>query len=134
MYGSRSNSRLRDFGPSVPTADAVQGASPAALSLSRNADLGGRFVILCIAILGFAFLGARGLSEPDEGRYSAVALNMLETHDFLIPRLDADHPHLAKPPLTYWAIAASIATFGRDEWAVRLPAALAYSLTALVVA
>jgi 4-amino-4-deoxy-L-arabinose transferase len=101
---------------------------------SELADLRGWVVILCIAVLGFSFLGARGLWEPDEGRYSAVALNMLATGDYLIPRLNPEQPHFAKPPLTYWAVAASIETFGRTEWAVRLPAALAYTMTALVVA
>jgi 4-amino-4-deoxy-L-arabinose transferase len=98
------------------------------------ADLRGWLVMLCVAVLGFAYLGTRGLSEPDEGRYSAIAVNMLESGDYLVPRLAPDHPHFAKPPLTYWAIAASLQTFGRSEWAVRLPGALAYTLTALVVA
>src|SRR3989449_11317247 len=34
-------------------------------------------------------------------------------------------PHLAKPPLTYWAVAVSMSVFGQNEWAVRLPLALA---------
>lgn len=89
--------------------------------------------VVCIAVLGFAFQGARGIWEPDEGRYVAVALNMLTTGDYIVPRLDAEHPHYAKPPLTYWAIAASIASFGRTEFAARLPSALAYVLTALSV-
>jgi len=34
-------------------------------------------------------------------------------------------PHLDKPPMTYWLVAASIKLFGQNEWAVRLPLALA---------
>lgn len=90
-------------------------------------------LVLWMAVLGFAFQGARGIWEPDEGRYVAIALNMLTTGDYLVPRLDREHPHYAKPPLTYWAIAASISTFGRTEWAVRLPSAAAFFLTGLVV-
>lgn len=106
-------------------------ASSAKLKL---ADLDSWRVLLCVLVLGFAFLGARGLWEPDEGRYSAVALNMIETGDYLVPRLNREHAHFAKPPMTYWAVAASIATFGRNEWSVRLPSALAYVATALIVA
>jgi 4-amino-4-deoxy-L-arabinose transferase len=91
------------------------------------------FLAVLLALLAFSFQGSRGLWEPDEGRYSAVALNMLETGDWLVPRLDREHLHLTKPPLTYWAIAASVATLGYDEWAVRLPMALAFVLTGLLV-
>lgn len=89
-------------------------------------------LVLWMAVLGFAFQAGRGIWEPDEGRYVAVALNMLTTGDYLVPHLERDHPHLAKPPLTYWAIAASIATFGRTEGAARLPSALAFFLTGLI--
>src|SRR5690606_1937550 len=34
--------------------------------------------------------------------------------------------HWTKPPLTYWAIAASVGGFGYSPWAARLPAALSY--------
>ena len=34
-------------------------------------------------------------------------------------------PHVEKPPMTYWTVAASMLVFGRNEWAVRLPLALA---------
>ncbi|MEZ5314495.1 MAG: glycosyltransferase family 39 protein [Thermoanaerobaculia bacterium] len=40
---------------------------------------------------------------------------------------------LHSPPLTYWAVAASIATFGHNEWAARLPNAAAWVGTVLLV-
>lgn len=80
-------------------------------------------VALSVCMLGFA-LGARSLNEPDEGRYSQIASTMVETGDWLVPQLWYA-PHLDKPPLTYWAVAASIRCFGRSEWAIRLPLALA---------
>jgi 4-amino-4-deoxy-L-arabinose transferase len=83
--------------------------------------------------LAFAFQGARGLWEPDEGRYAEVAREMLATGDFLTPRLDG-RPHYTKPPLTYWAIAASIRAFGRSEGAVRLHLAVSFAATVLLVA
>lgn len=79
-----------------------------------------------ILLLAFAWLGSRGIWDPDEGRYTNVALHMLESGDWLNPRRSDDVGHWTKPPLTYWAIAASVGTFGYSPWAARLPGALAY--------
>ena len=83
-------------------------------------------------LLGLAFQGSRGLWEPDEGRYTNVALQMLHSDDYVTLRRNESALHFTKPPVTYWAIAASVASFGRTEWAVRLPIALAYVLTVLL--
>ena len=72
----------------------------------------------------FFLLGGRSLNEPDEGRYAEVAREMLETGNWLVPHFWYA-PHLDKPPLAYWAVAASMSAFGQNEWAVRLPLALA---------
>jgi len=72
----------------------------------------------------FFLLGSRSLNEPDEGRYSEIAREMIETGDWLVPHLWY-LPHLDKPPMTYWLVAASMKLFGQNEWAARLPAALA---------
>ncbi len=72
----------------------------------------------------FILLGSRALNEPDEGRYSEIAREMIETGDWLVPHFWY-LPHLDKPPMTYWLVAASMKLFGQNEWAVRLPVALA---------
>ncbi len=90
--------------------------------------------ITLLLVLGFSFQGTRGIMEPDEGRYAVIALNMLTSGDYIVPRLNPDQPHFAKPPLTYWAIASSIAAFGKTEWAVRLPSATAFVFTGIAVA
>ncbi len=79
-------------------------------------------------LLAFGFLGKRGLWDPDEGRYTNVALVMLDSGDWLNPRRNHEVGHWTKPPLTYWAIAASVGVFGPSPWAARLPGALAYLL------
>lgn len=86
-----------------------------------------------LLVAAFAFQGTRSLWEPDEGRYTAVALHMLDSGDWLVPRLNDEQVHLTKPPLTYWALAASLAAFGRTTWAARLPAALAFVASGLLV-
>lgn len=84
-------------------------------------------------LLAFAFLGSRGIWDPDEGRYTNVAMNMLDTSDWLHPKRSHEVGHWTKPPLTYWAIATSVAVFGRNPWAARLPAALGYLLSVWLV-
>lgn len=90
--------------------------------------------LLALALLlGLAFQGTRGLWEPDEGRYTNVALQMLHSGDFISLRRNEEALHFTKPPVTYWTIAASVAAFGRTEWAVRLPIALAFAFTVVLV-
>lgn len=86
-----------------------------------------------LLLLALAGQGARGLWSPDEGRYVDVALQMLDSGDFIHPRLHHEVAHYTKPPLTYWALAASLGTFGRSEWAARLPNALAWLATVLLM-
>ncbi len=91
------------------------------------------FVLLFSLILSISFQGSRGLYDFDETRYAEVAREMLLTGDYLIPKRDF-HPHLSKPPFTYWMIAISMKILGINEWAVRLPNALFFSLTSFLVA
>lgn len=94
-----------------------------------------RTCLLGAAVLLYACVlqGMRPLYSPDEGRYSNVALEMLGSGDWLHPMLHHEVPHWSKPPLTYWAIAASIAAFGHHELAARLPGALAFGCTILLM-
>ncbi|MEJ7746525.1 MAG: glycosyltransferase family 39 protein [Luteimonas sp.] len=86
------------------------------------------WIALLALVLAFGFLGTRGIWDPDEGRYTNVAVNMLDSGDWLNPRRNEDVGHWTKPPLTYWAIASSVGVFGKNAWAARLPAALSYLL------
>jgi len=86
-----------------------------------------------LLIYACALQGARALYSPDEGRYTNVALTMLDRGDWLRPMLNHEMEHWSKPPLTYWAIAASVSVFGRHEFAARLPGALAFAVTTLLL-
>ncbi len=83
--------------------------------------------------LAVCFLGTRGIWDPDEGRYTNVALNMLHSGDWLNPHRHHEVGHWTKPPLTYWLIATSTAVFGSNPWAARLPAAASYRLCVWLV-
>jgi 4-amino-4-deoxy-L-arabinose transferase-like glycosyltransferase len=89
--------------------------------------------VVAVLVYACAFQGTRPLYSPDEGRYTNVALNMLESGDWLRPMLHPEVEHWSKPPLTYWSIAASIAVLGRTEFAARLPGALAFACTVLLM-
>jgi len=58
---------------------------------------------------------------------------MLDSGQWWVPEYNAGEPHVAKPPLTYWSIDASMGVFGRNAWATRLPRALAFVFTRLLV-
>ncbi|MEZ5291680.1 MAG: glycosyltransferase family 39 protein [Vicinamibacterales bacterium] len=60
------------------------------------------------------------LMEDDEGLHAAIAVEMVEGGDWVVPRLMGE-PFLDKPILYFWMQAASISAFGRSEFAVRLP-------------
>ncbi len=77
-------------------------------------------------VFGLVLLGSRGLWSPDEGRYVGVAVGMLDSGDWLTPRVHPEFEHFTKPPMTYWAVASSVGVFGRNEWAARLPMGLAW--------
>lgn len=87
------------------------------------------FIIPAAFVFVMAFQGSRGIWEPDEGRYTAIAEQMLRSGDFLHPAFNDDMPHYAKPPLVYWAVAGGIELLGRNEWAARLANALAFTGT-----
>jgi 4-amino-4-deoxy-L-arabinose transferase len=74
----------------------------------------------------------RGLWEPDEGRYAECAREIVATGDWLHPTIHG-HPHLTKPPGAYWAIAAGLELFGRNEFGARFSLALAFAACALLV-
>ena len=79
--------------------------------------------LLC-APLVLAGLGRNGLNEPDEGRNAEVAREMVASGDLVTPRIN-DAVYLDKPPLYFWVVGASLATLGTNEFAARLPSALA---------
>src|SRR5262245_39685864 len=86
--------------------------------------------LLLLLLAALVFNGMRGLWAPDEGRYVAGALEMLRRHDYVGIFLNDDTSHFAKPPMTYWVLAAALKAFGQSEFVARLPNALAFVATA----
>jgi 4-amino-4-deoxy-L-arabinose transferase-like glycosyltransferase len=65
----------------------------------------------------------RPLAVPDEGRYGEIGRWMLQSGDWLTPRLNG-LPFFHKPPYLHWLEAMSLATFGINAVALRLVPAL----------
>ncbi len=85
------------------------------------------YVIFLAAIVLFSLfagLGSVPLFDEDEGAYSEVTREMLHSGDFITPRLNGE-TFFHKPPMIYWAQAASVKLFGLNEFALRLPSVLA---------
>ncbi len=73
------------------------------------------------------------LLDPDEGFHAAVAQEMVERGDWVVPSL-LGQPFLDKPILYSWAEALSLRVFGFSEAAVRLPGLLFALLGAVTTA
>ncbi len=67
----------------------------------------------------FYMLGARTLVPTDEGRYAEMAREMVVSHDWVTPRLNAIK-YFEKPPLQTWMNALTFELFGLGEWQARL--------------
>ncbi len=99
---------------------------------TKNGILATLGVLLAAVVLYFTGLSGYPLLDPDEGRYAEIPREMLESGDFMTPRLNYVK-YFEKPPLFYWITAGSMALFGEKEWAVRLVPAVAGFLTLLLI-
>jgi 4-amino-4-deoxy-L-arabinose transferase-like glycosyltransferase len=95
----------------------VARSSPAPLALPA--------LLALAAWLGFFNqLNGFPLFDVDEGAFSEATREMLERGDFVTTWLNGQ-PRFDKPILTYWLQALSVSLFGVQEFAFRLPSALA---------
>jgi 4-amino-4-deoxy-L-arabinose transferase-like glycosyltransferase len=85
----------------------------------RGLRLQGVLPWLLLGLVWLACLWVRPLLDPDEGRYAEIPREMLASGDWVTPRLDG-LKYFEKPPLQYWATAASYRVFGQSEGTARL--------------
>ncbi len=81
------------------------------------------YILFIVMVFLFAGLGSFPLTDRDEGEYASCALNMLRSHDYILPTLNG-RPYLEKPILFFWILSGSIRLFGANEFALRLPSAI----------
>jgi 4-amino-4-deoxy-L-arabinose transferase-like glycosyltransferase len=86
-------------------------------------------LLLLFAAIWLTNLGRWDLWGPDEPRYAQVAREMMQSGDYMVPHLNGQ-VYGEKPPLFFWAVAASSWLVDRDgqgpsPLAARLPSAIA---------
>lgn len=91
-------------------------------------------ILLLVAVAASFYLNiyAVPLFDLDEGAFSEATREMFLRGDFISTFLDGI-PRYDKPILIYWLQAASMWVFGVNEFAFRLPSALAATLWVLAV-
>jgi 4-amino-4-deoxy-L-arabinose transferase-like glycosyltransferase len=90
-------------------------------------------IVMALILLFVCFYGLNrvALIDPvDEGIYSTIARQMVESGDWVTPRYGT-LPFFYKPPLLYWCQAVFIHVLGPTPLAARLPSAIAAFLTSL---
>ena len=87
---------------------------------------------LLIFISFFVGLGSTPLFDVDEGAFSEATREMLQSGNYLTTYLNGV-PRFDKPILIYWMQALSVTFFGLNEFALRLPSALASTLWAILL-
>ncbi|MEL4897763.1 ArnT family glycosyltransferase [Crocosphaera sp. Alani8] len=80
------------------------------------------FVISLIAFI--VNLGSIGLMDKTEPMFVEAARQMTVTGDWITPYWNGE-TRFDKPPLTYWLVGLFFQLFGVNEWAARIPSALA---------
>jgi 4-amino-4-deoxy-L-arabinose transferase-like glycosyltransferase len=87
--------------------------------------------LLLISFLAFFWnLGSIGLIDETEPLFAEASRQMTVTGDWITPYFNGV-TRFDKPPLIYWSQAIAYLTFGINEFAARLPSALAgFALTA----
>lgn len=85
-----------------------------------------------ILISSFIPLGLTPLFDLDEGAFSEATREMLIGKDYITTYLNGEL-RFDKPILIYWLQLLSVKIFGINEFAFRLPSAIAASLWAIVV-
>src|SRR5437764_1272277 len=94
----------------------------------------GNYALLFFGCVLFHVAGTWSLPliDRDEPRFAEASREMRERGDYVVPYFNEQY-RFDKPPLTYWAQIASYRFFGENDFAARLPTAIAAALAALVI-
>ena len=94
-----------------------------------------RIALILLAAAGLYLAGNASVAlwDRDEPRYAQASRQMLESGNWVVPRLmDEDRP--VKPVFIYWCQATAMRLFGDTAFAARLPSVVAMLLTLALLA
>jgi 4-amino-4-deoxy-L-arabinose transferase-like glycosyltransferase len=116
--------------------DAAPPTKSAPPSPAYGTTLSREWPLACLVLLVFAIYFTRidALTiRGEESRRATVAMEMLETGDWIVPRQQGESKFMSsRPPVHNWLIAlAALARGQLDTFAVRLPSVIAVLLTTL---
>jgi 4-amino-4-deoxy-L-arabinose transferase-like glycosyltransferase len=83
-----------------------------------------RGALILIALLYVAVCFTPVIFDDNEGLYAGAVREMHQRGDWLMP-VSNGFPRVQKPPLVYWTMLVSTTLLGENEFALRLPNALA---------
>ncbi len=107
--------------------------APSNLSRSRGRASAGILVLAAMVALAFFLdLGRPAFWDPGESRYAETVREMMTTGNWIRPTLDFTR-YYDKPPGFFWLVAAAFRLLGQNEWAARVPSALAAVATIVMV-
>src|SRR5215831_6443055 len=107
-------------------------AIPSELNGKLNRATAGLIVFFLAVIIYLGNAGFPGLLDDADASHAMVSWEMLQRHDAVILYMNGIR-YLMKAPLHYWAVAVSYGIFGRNEFATRVPVALAMIGLAVLV-
>ncbi|MDR1207148.1 MAG: glycosyltransferase family 39 protein [Rickettsiales bacterium] len=79
------------------------------------------WIIVAVLMVRLVSLGFNPMMDTTEARYSEIGRIMFETGNWITPQFDYGVPFWGKPPLSFWATAASFHIFGVSDFAAHLP-------------
>lgn len=99
----------------------------------KQIDKNSLLLVIVLALFMVLFgIGGVPLLDPDEPVYAETAREMIQTGDFLSPRIFGNYWY-DKPPMYYWLVAFAQMLFGDNEFAARFPAGVMACATAVMV-
>lgn len=103
------------------------------INLSYN-SVTRKIIVLAVVLVVVDLLFFNNILElrAEEPRRSIVAIEMLETGEYIVPHIHGD-TYYNKPPVFNWLIAGTMAITGTGEWSARFPGALSFLLIGLVI-
>lgn len=94
---------------------------------ARTFNVSTRLSWLVLGLIALLYVGTcftPVIFDDNEGLYAGAVREMHERGDWLVP-MNNGFPRVQKPPLVYWTMLVSTSLLGQNEFALRLPNALA---------